>query len=231
MHASKVHPLKRFIKLLEGHQRLLILGPLDVDEQMIKRALKHSSPTLILYIDGGLIHKNKIPFSKKRVTLSLGDGDSHLIREELSIILPTKKDYSDLAFALSGLLKSKNFWKNITFLGFSSPDVEKRIDHLLFNLGEIEKFVHKRAISVILDEQFLFFPSGKHSFKHQGTFSLIAIRPTLLKISGNAEYKLNNWTELKALHSKGLSNVANGLVSIQSTKPIIVYLAGRKTIS
>ena len=39
---------------------------------------------------------------------------------------------------------------------------------------------------------------------------------------------IKDWTKLKALSSRGLSNVARGKVIIKSINPIVVYFAGTK---
>lgn len=231
MQASKVHLLKDFIHFLEGHSRIVLLGPLEIEKKTLRKTIKEISPTLIIFIDGGRKHKNKLTKSELNLTLSIGDGDSAPHSEKLNILLPKEKELSDLSFTLRGMEKSKNIWTKMALLGFCSLTNEKRLDHLLFNLGEVEKFVKKNQISIKMDERFFFFPPGKNSFKYHGTFSLIALMPTSVRISGMVYYQLKNWTKIEALSSKGLSNIASGIVQIDNKKTVIAYLAGSKTNS
>lgn len=228
MLSLKVHPQKHLLKLLEGHSRLLILGPLEIDSSLLQKSIKETKPDLILFIDGGFIHRNSLTKNQLKISLSVGDGDSlpTLQKKELDILLPSKKNFSDLAFVLRALKKSKTPIEKLTFLGFSSMKKEKRIDHLLFNLGEIQKITSAMAIAIRLDETFLFFPPGKHSFRIRGLFSLVTFSRTALKISGSCEYELLKWTHINAFSSLGLSNKGHGLIHLETNKAVLIYLAG-----
>ncbi|MGZ3789753.1 MAG: hypothetical protein ACXVLQ_14585 [Bacteriovorax sp.] len=227
MQASKVHLLKSLISSLHGHSRLLILGPLDIEARLIKSALKKVNPTLIVYIDGGLKHEDKVPPSRHYSAISVGDGDSLESKTELNVILPREKEVSDLAFVINALLKSRINWTKISFLGFSSFSKEERFDHFIFNLGEIDRLIQKIPIAVDIDQRISILPPGKSVFSYYGTFSIISLRSNEIKIGGNAHYLLKKWTKLPALTSLGLSNEARGKVVIHHKKNLILYFVGK----
>ncbi len=235
MSDSKVHPLKAFIKLIEGYEAALILGPMDIKKSHLNKVIKKTSPTLIIFVDGAIEHKKKIELSsikKKKIRfLTVGDGDSAVSFDHFDILLPQKKDYSDFAFVTEGLMKSKNLWKRVNFLGFSSLLNETRFDHLFFNLQEIEKLVKKKSFPTSLDDRFLFFPKGINQFSYKGLFSILSLKPNYLKLTGAAEYRLEKWVKLNALSTLGLSNKAHGKIFIHSKSSVIVYLAGKNLSS
>lgn len=226
MRSLKQHLLNYLEEKLQGHKRLLVLGPLDISKKRINKAILEIRPTIIILVDGGVKHKTKIPKSMSKFLLSVGDGDSSLDKMPLDLLLPKQKNYSDLAFVADAIIGSKRSCKKITLLGLSSTQSEKRPDHFLFNLGVIEKLAQKLTIKIEMDDHFIALPAGKNTFKYNGNFSVIALRPTQLKINGKARYLLKDWTRLSALNSLGLSNYANGNVIIENKKVIILYLAG-----
>lgn len=231
MSSLKLHLINKIQDNLKQDSRLLILGPLEISKKTINKSIKEISPSKIILIDGGLNHKLLLPKKVSTILLSVGDGDSYEGDCPLDINLPKKKDYSDLSFVVEAIIKSKINYEKITFLGFSSKESEKRLDHFLFNLGLIEKLATKLSIAIKMDEQFIMVPSGKNSFTHRGFFSIIALKPTEFRIAGKAKYQLTNWTKLPALNSLGLSNYANGSISIENKKTVIIYLAGTNSNS
>lgn len=228
MPKSKVHPLKILRNHLLEHSRLLILGPLEIDAKMLKKVTRTLKPELILLVDGGIRHRSLLTTRQQQISLSVGDGDS--IGEEASvpidILLPVKKDYSDLEFALNALDRSKNQIKELALFGFSSHSNEKRIDHLIFNLSSIAKVTTRLDIAITLDGRFLFLPPGKKVLNYRGIFSVMALSGTRLKITGKCEYQLPHWTKLGALSSRGLSNKGAGKIVIESKKTLLLYFPG-----
>lgn len=218
----KIHLLKHFLP----NTRLLILGPLDISSQRLKKNIKRLAPTLIIMLDGGTRHKINLNKKDQALAISVGDGDSSL-NSPLDFILPVKKDYSDLEFVVDCILKKKKKFQHISCMGLFSHELkEERMDHLLLNLGVIQKISKTLSIKIVMDERFLFLPAGKSSFSYQGLFSAISLTQNLLKISGKADYRLKEWTKIKALSSIGLSNQSSGKVHIESMKPIVIYFAG-----
>ncbi len=230
MQEPKLHQLKPFLTHLQGHTRVLLLGPLPIRDSVLKKTIKSIDPTLILLIDGGEKHKKKLTKSRQKCTLSLGDGDSSARTSRPSILLNTDKDFSDLTFALYGMQKAKIRWESVGLLGFSNV-IEDRPDHFLFNLGSVYNFVKKNPLTIMLDERFLFLPEGENSFNCKGLFSVISLEKTQLKLSGKARYQLPTWTTIDVLSSHGLSNQGRGMIKIAGKKPLIIYLAGTKTSS
>jgi thiamine pyrophosphokinase len=225
MPTLKVHLIKYFTP----QTRLLILGPLDIEPKTLKRIVKKLDPSLILLIDGGTRHKRLLNKKEQQISLSVGDGDStENSQTPLDIHLPTKKDFSDLAFVVEAILKTKKNFQQISLLGLSSHKNEERIDHLLFNIGIVQKLTRNFPIKIVMDERFLFLPSGKHDFEYFGIFSVISLTSNSLKLTGKADYQLKNWTKFEALNSLGLSNQARGKIQIESTRPVLIYFAGTK---
>lgn len=220
MSRAKVHPfIKGLMPSLKKRSRFLLLGPLAFDEKTLEKTCKELRPEVIFFIDGGSIHKKKFSFNKKIITLSLGDGDSG---ESTDVLLPSQKDFSDLAYALF-CLKDLAIAK-LTLLGFSGPK-DGRPDHLLQNLGEIFQFVQKKEIAVSMD-QFTFYPQGKTFFTYKGTFSLFSFVPTKIRLKGKVQYAVPEWKTLGPLSSLGLSNRAGGRVQLENKNTVVIYRAG-----
>ena len=137
-------PIKTFVRLLRGHEKLIMLGPLAISSKLLNNTLNEICPTLILLIDGGDKHLSKLSPAYQKMVVSLGDGDSRQKKAMPTIALSPIKNFSDLAFAFLGLTKSKQKWKKISLLGLSSTSHETRLDHFLFNIGEIQKFICKK---------------------------------------------------------------------------------------
>ncbi len=160
---------------------------------------KFSEPCL--FVDGGARyqHNNGI---------SLGDGDSY--SGQLDIVLPQEKDFSDLAYALFQIpnriqiIHLKGFWGG-------------RMDHLLFNLGESIRYLSKQRSRMIdCDGEAIGFAAGSYKLSYQGRFSLFCFQDARIQIQGDALYKTEATDLFHALSSKGLSNQAHGVFSIES---------------
>lgn len=228
MRETKVHEHeKEIVKKLKGHKKILLIGPLSFSKNLLLEVVGLFKPTIVIFIDGGLIHKKKLKeiasFSSE---ISLGDGDSGKLRPDY--LLPAEKDFSDLAFALSCLEKSKTRIAQIQLLGLSHIN-ELRPDHFLSNLGELENFVLQKGIPAILYRnelstgRILICPSGKTDFKARSIFSLMTLRKNKIKITGKASYQLKEWTDLPVLSSLGLSNSGTGKVTVESKAPVIIF--------
>ncbi len=233
MKRLKVHPLKQLLHQLQDSSRLLVIGPLAITPELVKKTIRELKPDFIIFVDGGLHHKNL--FTKKQLisSCSIGDGDSLLpiSGDQIDIKLPIKKDYSDLAFVLNALVKSKKEFNGLGLLGFSTTFHEERLDHLLFNLSEVEKITSRLNIQINLDGRFIFLPPGINKLKLKGIFSVMAFSHTSLKITGKCEYKMEQWTKLNRLSSLGLSNIGKGVIFIECKKCILLYLTAGLKIS
>lgn len=226
MRETKVHPIKEIAAKLAGHPRLLIIGPLAIQDKLFYETLKKLRPSAILYIDGGLKHKKKLLNSARILEISVGDGDSTSGKFSPDFLLPKEKNYSDLAFALLCLQKTGMQMEEILFLGFSTTKAtrEPRLDHFLINMGEIEHFVRAKKVPATIDGHLHFYPAGQHSFKCRGTFSVLSFRKNKIKISGKARYQLRDWTPLRPLCSLGLSNIGAGVISLEAKEPVLIIL-------
>lgn len=225
---SKVHSLNLIIKNQKKSDRLLIIGPQPIKQNKLERKLKNLAPHHIFFIDGGLIHWDRLTKQQQKRAYSIGDGDSTGRTERtLDFLLPTQKNYSDLAFLLQKLRQRNATWAEIELIGFSSQKEEKRPDHLLMNIGEIYRLCAKLKIKIIMDEDFVFVPAGAQTLHYKGTFSLICLTRTKLRLIGRVHYDLPEWTTIAPLISRGLSNVAQGKFTIESNRPVLLYFAGK----
>ncbi len=209
--------------------KILILGPLHIDEQVLLETIKKIKPHFLFLIDGATTHLSKLKNWSKGIVLTVGDGDSSAHKYQMDFLLPTNKNCSDLSFLIDSLISSKITIERLSLLGFSqTKKAEERVDHLLFTLAIIEKISKRLALIIDMDNQYLFLPPGNHVFKYFGTFSLFSFKTTQLSITGEVDYPLIKPKKLQALSSLGLSNKASGVLKIASTQALIVYLAGSK---
>lgn len=233
MPTSKVHPLKNFTTQLQDKCRILVLGPLKIAPKILSIKLKKIKPDLIILVDGALKHRKLLSPAQKKILISIGDGDSleEIPEALLDIKLPNQKDFSDLSFVLKAICKSKLNINKLELLGFSSQAHEDRTDHLIFNLGEIDRAARSLNKDILMDNQFYFLPKGSHEINHRGLFSIISLSKNQIKLKGLCTYQLPDWTPLAALSSRGLSNIGRGRISIECKKSLIVYFVGTKNNS
>jgi len=195
----------------------IIVGPTSFKWKVLTPYLKYADVKLI-FIDGGLVHRKKFlvkaPLLTKK-SQSIGDGDSSHQRMNM---LKTDQNLSDLSYCLNFLSKQKNVG-TFMFVGFLGG----RIDHQFFNLGEISRFVKKNKGQVVLEDRIEFLPKGKNSLEIQGLFSLGSFEDVQIKIDGACLYKSKKWLSLPVLSSRGLSNVGNGKIEIESTSPLAIF--------
>lgn len=148
--------------------------------------------------------------------ISVGDGDSW--PEPLQVQLNPEKHVSDLGFVLRSLPDSVRLLEMLGFLGGDR-------DHELFNLGEVQRFLEaRRGRCAHLDTNVLGFSQGNWQLEHEGEFSLLSLGETSLSLVGDVKYPLPESTPLSALDSRGLSNVADGMISIQCSGALFVFL-------
>lgn len=171
----------------------------------------------IMAIDGGARHTTKMD-------LWLGDGDSTSgpLKTPYQFQFPQDKDRSDLALGLS-LLKDKLPYK-LHLWGFLGG----RRDHELFNLGEVSNFLAEHPGSEVLfyDDQgsvpYQLLAKGSWSINHHGIFSVGTFLKTFFSIQGDCRYPLAGLTELHPVSSLGLSNEAQGTLTIVCEGPIFI---------
>jgi len=196
-----------FLSQLGGGTAVTLVGPLH------DAAVEPLEPTV--YVDGGARFRKD---SKNVPAISIGDGDSG--SAALDVKLPAEKDYSDLAFVLRELPRSVVELRLVGFLG-------ERLDHELANLGELHRFLSTREGTVEMVK-------GKHvkviGFSKKfdgevfGTFSLMVLESTEIKIAGAAKYLLAKPTRLDPASSFALSNSGNGRIQVECLKPCFLFL-------
>jgi thiamine pyrophosphokinase len=199
----------------------IVVGPMPFSWKVLKTAIKDPK-TQIFFVDGGLIHQKKFekwaPLLLKNAQ-SIGDGDSS---KKVMSIKKLDQNLSDLAFCLKVMKKNKKY-EQFLLVGFLGG----RLDHQLFNLGEIHHFLQeeKRSLSIHLEDKIEFLPVGLHQRNIHGPFSLGSFTPNKIKIWGDCEYQSKKWLDLPVLSSRGLSNQGFGLVSIETKTPLMVIVS------
>lgn len=164
-----------------------------------------NEPTL--FIDGGTKFKKDYGFS-------LGDNDS--FQGELDYKLPKDKDFSDLQFALT-LIPSQT--ETVYLHGFLGG----RKDHELINLGEVAHFLFERNESkVVFDDRITAYSQGFWEFELQNTFTLFSFHENTLSLTGECKYQLIKQS-LKPFSSHGLSNEAEGKISLHNSAPLYFF--------
>lgn len=206
-----------FEKSLLTQENITLVGPLYDGSNKFQA----SGP--LIFIDGGANFLTLFPeIQEESLSISLGDGDSS--SNELDIKLNPEKNFSDFSFALS--LIPQNI-KNIHLLGLLGG----RRDHELANLGEINQFLKKRKYQtkIFFDDQIIAINKGTFHFEMKGTFSLLVLEKTRLKIEGACQYRNKEFMEFLPLTSLGLSNIGSGIVEIDGEGPYFIFLNDKPT--
>jgi thiamine pyrophosphokinase len=216
-----------FLKNIADQDQVSLVGPL------LNRAHHPVMPTI--YVDGGSNFRKdggwgtQEPAADAFFLVSVGDGDS--ASGKLDEVLPAHKNYSDLAFVLRSLPESVVRVEMLGFLG-------GRRDHELANLGELHQFLRSRHMKTTVHvhgsgrggggggggESIVAFSHGKLNFEICGLFSVMVFEAEAVRISGACEYKLAGDVVLPVASSVGLSNVGNGIVTVETVKPCFVFL-------
>ncbi len=174
-----------------------------------------AEPTV--FIDGGSRFR---PLQSDFPLISVGDGDSG--SAVLDEILPSEKDYSDLAFVLRNLPAHV---ARLSLHGFSGG----RLDHELANFGELHAFLLKRG-----NGQTHLFAGGRPSvvgfnsrleMNIQGIFSLLVLEPAEVRLTGDCKYKLTEPYKIFPCSSHGISNSGFGRVLAETSNPAFIFLS------
>ena len=201
---------EQFLKEVRKVKKVQFIGPLIGYQSDIDTSL----PTI--FIDGGTKVLKKRDF---KIFISLGDGDSS--KTPLGIKLPTRKNCSDLKF---GLDLMKDTATSIQLLGFSSKKQEKRLDHLLANIGESYFHCKKYSKIISIDQKLIILPKGVHQLNFTGHFGLLTLEKSRLKMHGNIDYQIIESSILSPLSSLGISNYSYGKFKIENNRPVIIVL-------
>ena len=206
----------KFIRELSSYGCAVLVGPMLTQEEY--ELIPSDGP--LLMVDGGADSLNKFDFKGCTSHFKVGDGDS--ATHDMDVKLPPKKDYSDLAYALTLLPKEIKKIKLFGFLG-------GRKDHELINFGEAHQYLlgKKTKTFLIFSEEFLFLSEGKWSLDGKGSsFSLMALDKPRVSLRGKVEYEIEDMTPVEPLSSKFLSNYAHGDFELSCTSPVFLYGEG-----
>ncbi|MCB9092048.1 MAG: hypothetical protein H6620_05760 [Halobacteriovoraceae bacterium] len=194
-----------------------IVGPL-FDEPTIAKQIKNDD--FVIFVDGGCHALDSLSKSPKNC-LVIGDGDSNQGGLEIfDILLGKEKDRSDFFHALKHL---PNSIVNIQLYGFLGG----RLDHTLMNLGEIHHYLYEnsnveRMTLYQKDTIVLQAISKPTNFKWNGEFSVVSLADQHISLEGDIKYPLKN-EYIKAMSSRGLSNIAYGNFSVTASLPCFVF--------
>ncbi len=191
---------------------LLLIGPLA--QKQLPDVIAEKA-TVQVAVDGGIA-------SAPAAAVWFGDGDSGTRPAHIPSFLKTSQDMTDLSFTLESL--QDGAWRRLYLYGFAGG----RQDHALANIGEIDAAMRARPSF----EQAVFydaagrimrrhFTAGAQSFKCAGTFSVFALSPAMVSISGACEYPVHR-VSLPVLSGRGVSNIGSGDVRIECDVPVIV---------
>ena len=208
-HASRIPPSLTITRYLHGYAQqkaVQLVGPMYLGDSIF------SGP--VIFIDGGT------QFRKHGEGLSVGDGDSY--RGQLDEKLNPNKDYSDLSYVLASLPAHFNEAHLYGFLG-------GRRDHEWANLGEANAFLKKRhqAMQLHFETEITGFTAGRWQLEINELFSLLCLETAKVKLTGDCQFQLKQKTPLEPLCSHGLSNVGQGVITLQTDKPIFIIYPGR----
>jgi thiamine pyrophosphokinase len=194
---------------------LWLIGPL-CETPLPPDVLARNMPQVA--IDGGIT-------ASPEPRLWIGDGDSGLAPADIPTFFKSAQDKTDLEFALD-ILRA-GLWRRLHLSGFSGG----RADHALAVLGAIDADMRRRSRF----EQAVFytgagkvaqrhFAAGAQSFRHDGLFSVFALTPAVVSLSGACAYPAHR-LELPAVSGRGVSNAAQGEVRVESDVPVIVMFS------
>lgn len=168
----------------------------------------------LILVDGARSAFKEKPAS----SLLIGDGDSCAkeTRAEFDFLCDPEKSQSDLSLVLENLPATV---KELTLLGFRGG----RLDHELFNLGELSFWLAKgEGRSLTHEDDLQGFSAGEWSFDFTGLFSLITLADTVFTLEGAIRYPMKNQT-VAPLQSLTLSNQAYGGFKLLATGPFFLF--------
>lgn len=193
-------------------EALLLIGPLALRPLPDTIAQSHMPR---IAVDGG-IH------AADNAAVWFGDADSGARPSHIPAFFKSSQDMTDLVFALEGL--QDGLWRRLYFYGFTGG----REDHALAVMGEVDAAMRARPSF----EQAVFydatgrvlrrhFAAGAQLFRCDGMFSLFALSPAVVSVSGACAYPAHR-VSLPPLSGRGVSNVGHGDVRIECDVPVMV---------
>lgn len=200
---------KNFLADLGTEDQVFVVGPMLKGHTYVP-----TGPTI--YVDGGAQFR-PIGGKEKFPSVVIGDGDSGAT--DLDVVLPRKKDFSDLAFVFRSLPTTVRHVELLGFLG-------GRRDHELINYGEANLYLRsmKEFTTVRFEQSIVAFAGGSLKFEANGGFSVVVFEKAAIKITGAVKYALSRPTQIRPASSLGLSNEGRGTVVIACTKPCFLFI-------
>ncbi len=198
---------------LKKSSEISLVGPLFSQEHL-------TLSTPIIFIDGGLHFRKKIDQNENFYNISIGDGDSleefQEAKDQIDLIYGKDKNETDFKLALSLIPEHIN---KIFFYGLTGG----RLDHQLAILGELHHFLKGRGTitECYLDNHVL--ASNKEiTFEKYGTFSVMSLEENVIQLTGECLYKMEKEEKLRPFSGRGISNQANGQVTIKGNLPFFI---------
>ena len=195
--------ISKYLERFSNTATINVVGPFHAASTAV------SEP--VIFVDRGTFAR------RQKEGISVGDGDSYPHR--LDVTLNPDKDYSDLCFALDAIPPTRT---SVALLGFLGG----RRDHEYFNLGAAQQFLLSRnqPSRVCFDDVIQGYTSGSWEFRRHGCFSIVALQPASLTLSGACRYPLAEKTGFSILNSLGLSNYGEGTIYMNNDSPVFVIL-------
>lgn len=203
-----------------GASSIILVGPVlqnMLDAKHLRAAELEGAPQIA--IDGGIRHATN-------PVLWAGDGDSGAQPKNIPAFVKTNQDETDLRFCLHGIHNWR--WRALHLFGFLGG----RRDHELANFGEVHAHMKarrnfERAVFYGADNApaVYVFAEGEHALEVTGRFSVLALEPLEISISGDCAYAAENLA-LEPLSGRGVSNTGTGLVRFRAGAPFMALVAG-----
>jgi len=198
-----------------GSDEILLVGP--TLGHSTRLALADISRLPQIAVDGGIE-------AASRPLLWAGDGDSGKMPQHIPAAFKDDQNKTDLRFCLDGIDRWR--WKVLHLAGFFG----ERRDHELANYGELHQLLLRRPstrAALVYDGTLRiaarFLQAGRHELDLQGRFSVLALEPLRLTLSGRCKYAAENLA-LQPLSGQGVSNEADGAVTLLCDRPVMVLV-------
>lgn len=196
--------IQEYLHRFQDSKKLWLVGPCEMKGHM------GAPEEPVIFVDGGVRHR------KEPIGVTLGDGDSGL--QNLDLMLPAEKNYSDLAYTLGLIPESCSEARLWGFLGGHR-------DHEIIGFGEVHHFLEKRIepMKVSFEGKVDGLSAGEWDETVMGPFSILAFRETKLSLSGECDYPFKGPAPFPAMSSRGLSNEGHGRIRIRNDGPVFLF--------
>lgn len=198
-----------------GASDILLVGPTLGESARLAHADLGKLPQVA--VDGGIA-------AAATPLLWAGDGDSGARPQHIPAAFKTDQNQTDLRFCLEGISGWR--WTSLHLAGFFG----ERRDHELANYGELHQLLLRRPVTrqaIVYDGTLRvaarFLQAGQHRLDLAGRFSVLALEPAQLTLSGDCKYPAEN-LRLQPLSGHGISNEGHGAVALACDRPVMVLV-------